>query len=54
MQFRWFALTHFFGLHIGRLINLKIVSATFGIGGAIAPIAPPLATDQNTCYLLQL
>jgi len=26
------------------LINLKIASATFGIGGAIAPIAPPLAT----------
>jgi len=36
-QFRWFALTHFFDLHSKSSINLKIVSATFGIVGAIAP-----------------
>jgi len=34
--------THFFGLHITSLINLKIVSAAFGIGGGtIASIVPP-------------
>jgi len=31
-QFRWFALTYFFGLHIKSLTNLKIVGTTFGIG----------------------
>jgi len=30
-------MTHLFGLHISCLINLNIDSATFGIGGAIAP-----------------
>jgi len=29
---------HFFGLHNKSLINLEIVSAIFGIGGAIASI----------------
>jgi len=31
-----------FGLHIKNVINLNIFGATFGIGGAIAPIALPL------------
>jgi len=31
------------------LINLKIFGATFGIGGAIDPIAPPLATRLWPC-----
>jgi len=34
---------HLFGLHIKRLINLKIDNATFGIGGQLLPL-PPLAT----------
>jgi len=33
-----------FGLHIKNVINLNIFGATFGIGGAIAPIALPLGT----------
>jgi len=34
-------------LHIKRLIDLKIVGATFGIRwGTIAPWPPPLATRQ--------
>ena len=36
-QFCWFALKHYFALHITSLIKLKIASATFGIGEAIAP-----------------
>jgi len=36
-KFSWFALTHFFDLHIKSLINLKIVSATFGIVGQLPP-----------------
>jgi len=44
-HFRWFALKYFFGSDIKSLIDLKIFGATFGIGGgAIAPIASPLAT----------
>jgi len=35
------ALTHFFGLCIKSFINLKIASATSGIGGEIVPIASP-------------
>jgi len=31
----------FFGLHIKSLINLNIFRTAFGIGGEIAPIAPP-------------
>jgi len=40
---KFWELTYLFGLHIKSLINLQIVSATFGIG-AIAPFVPPLAT----------
>jgi len=40
---------HFFGLHIKSLINLKIASATFGIGGGQLP---PLAT--RLCLLISL
>jgi len=51
-QFRWFALTHFFGLH-QSLINLKIGGAIFGIWGGIAP-TPPIATHLvATCRFCQ-
>jgi len=43
-QLLWFALKYFFGLRIKSLIALKPFGATFGIGGAMAPIVPPLAT----------
>jgi len=40
-QFRWFALTHLFGLHIKSLINLKIDSALSELEGGICPHFPP-------------
>jgi len=40
--FRWLMLKNFFGLHIKSLIDLKMFGAYFGIGGAIAPLPPPL------------
>jgi len=47
-------LKYFFGLHIKSLINLKIVSAAFGIEGAIARIAPwlPACTSASVKALL--
>ena len=50
MQFRWFALTHFFGLHIKSLIHLKIVSATFGIGGELLPSSPSGYTPARNAF----
>jgi len=47
-------LKHFCGLHVKSLIDLKIFGATFGIGGEIAPIAPPLATRLLRTNLLEL
>jgi len=40
----------FFGLDVKRLITLKIVSAALGIGGEIAPIAPPGYAPDNCCF----
>jgi len=45
--------THFFGLDIKSLLNIKIVTATFGIGGAIGLIAPPWLRAWSEVSLFQ-
>ena len=45
---------HFFGLHINILINLKIISASFGIGGGIDPIATTLASRLVDNYFFKI
>jgi len=43
-------LKYLFGLHIKSLItgNLKNFGSTFGLGGQLPPLPPPLATRLDT------